>query len=405
MATIPPAADAGWKGYSLAERDRRWNAVRARAAEAGFDCIIVPKGNRIDARYLTQILQAGFVLPTDGRPPIVLTDAGAGNAWIPEVRRLRESDRPVWGPGLAQALLDLGMERARIGVVGLSVGTVTHARAADGVVNYGAYAEVLRRLPNATFEDATDVVGFVRYVKSDEELAALKRATAISEAGIDEMVEVARPGVDEAVLYGRVTGRLMELGSEHYGNARSDWTAHGFALKTGALEGHNPRFTDPPVGRRLQHDTFITNEVSAIWGGMVSQEVQPILLGPIPEQWKAMVELQREVFEAGLAYMKPGLTYREFIDFVVGFSKRDDLKTALTLHGRGMGDDGPLITSRSSNERLRNLTMQAGNAWVWKPVARTADGKAEFQWGGTVALTERGVERYFERKHELVSIV
>ena len=36
------AADSSWKGYSLAERDRRWNAVRQRAADAGFDCIFIP---------------------------------------------------------------------------------------------------------------------------------------------------------------------------------------------------------------------------------------------------------------------------------------------------------------------------------------------------------------------------
>ena len=46
-------ADSTWRGYSLAERDRRWGAVRANAAREGFDCVFVPLGNGIDARYLT----------------------------------------------------------------------------------------------------------------------------------------------------------------------------------------------------------------------------------------------------------------------------------------------------------------------------------------------------------------
>ena len=36
----PPGAGATvfiWSGYSLAERDRRWKAVRENAAKAGFD--------------------------------------------------------------------------------------------------------------------------------------------------------------------------------------------------------------------------------------------------------------------------------------------------------------------------------------------------------------------------------
>ena len=54
--TTPPASGATvhiWNGYSLAERDRRWKAVRESAAKAGLDCIFVPLGNGVDGRYLT----------------------------------------------------------------------------------------------------------------------------------------------------------------------------------------------------------------------------------------------------------------------------------------------------------------------------------------------------------------
>src|SRR5207302_6098895 len=102
---------------------------------------------------------------------------------------------------MAQALLGVGMGRAWIGVVGLGRGKVTHGRAQQGVVNHSSYVAVQRRLPNATFEDATDVVGFARYVKSEEEIEALRRGAEIAAAGIDEMIRVARPGVAEAVLY------------------------------------------------------------------------------------------------------------------------------------------------------------------------------------------------------------
>src|ERR1051325_6400925 len=83
--TTPPGAGATvhiWNGYSLAERDRRWNAVRANAAAAGLDCVWVPlcldphnfslspeqpRGARSDARSLTLMENASIVLPTDGR--------------------------------------------------------------------------------------------------------------------------------------------------------------------------------------------------------------------------------------------------------------------------------------------------------------------------------------------------
>ena len=82
------AADITWGGYSLAERDWRWQRVRDNAAKGGFDCIFVPlcvdgrnlhlsleqsRGTRSDCRFLTQLENAAVILPTDGRKPIVIS--------------------------------------------------------------------------------------------------------------------------------------------------------------------------------------------------------------------------------------------------------------------------------------------------------------------------------------------
>src|SRR3954452_19233730 len=117
-------ADIKWTRYSLAERDRRWQRVREGAAQAGFDCILVPpcvdgrnlhlsleqaRGTRSDCRFLTQLENASVILPTDGRKPIVVTDQDSGNNWFEELRPAGKS----WGTVVAEALVDAGMERAR----------------------------------------------------------------------------------------------------------------------------------------------------------------------------------------------------------------------------------------------------------------------------------------------------
>lgn len=379
-----------WMGYSVAERDRRWNAVRANAAKEGLDCVWVPLGNGTDGRYLTQFRAASIVLPTDGRPPIVVTDRGARNEWIPEPRLTGRE----WIQPMTQALLDLGMERARVGVVGLKGGNLGHVRAPDGVVNHSAFVEVTGQLPEATFVDATDVVGRVRFVKSDEEIANLRKAAEIAEAGVDELIEVARPGVDAAVLWARVMARMLEMGTEYY----------TLAIYTDPLGAPHRRRTEPPIGERLQPNAYITDEVSAVWGAQVSQEDQPVLLGPIPDEWKPVIELQREVFYAGLEAMKPGTTFGEFIDFINGFGEKRGMKTLTLMHGRGYGDDGPLITPRARGENVRDLPFQKGNAFVWKPYGMSADERVEFVWGGDVVVTDRGGEVLFKRPHGLISI-
>ena len=74
----------------------------------------------------------------------------------------------------------------------------------------------MRKVPNASFEDATDVVGAVRYVKSDEEIAFVRRSAAVAAAGLDEFIELgAARSRCRGSLRRRVTARLLELRSEY----------------------------------------------------------------------------------------------------------------------------------------------------------------------------------------------
>ena len=385
---MPPTE--AWNGYSPAERDRRWDAVRNNAQASGLDCVFVPIGNAADARYLTEFRVASIVLPSDGRPPIVVTDRGAGNHWLSETRQANRQ----WAEPMAQALLDAGMERARIGVAGLQAGAVTHVRAPHGVVNHSAYAHVMRRLPNATFTDATDVVGMARYVKSAEEVGCLRKATAIAEEGVAAMVESARPGEDAAAMYASVMDRMLRLGSEYY----------PLALYVDPIDQPpTERYTNPPLDRPLRANDLITNEVSAVWGGLVAQEDQPIVLGPVPDKWRPVIELQREVFQAGLERMRPGTPFGELIDFTNDYGDARGMKTSILMHGRGLGDDGPLLTPRTSGGEVRDLAIQDGNVWVWKPTAHSTDGRLSFTWGGDVVVGEQGGVPLFQRPHGMVS--
>jgi len=42
------------------------------------------------------------------------------------------------------------------------------------------------------------------------------QSTEVATAGIDELIKLARPGVDAGVLYADVLGRLIELRSEYF---------------------------------------------------------------------------------------------------------------------------------------------------------------------------------------------
>ena len=389
MAYKPPSRAGAtvyvWADYSIAERDRRWKAVQEAGKEAGFDCIFVPLGDGVDARYLTQLRCSSVIMPTDGRAPIIIADRSSKNTWTPEPWQTSRE----WSEPMAEALLECGMERARIGVAGLKGGKVSHIASIDGVVNHGAFSAVLERLPDAKFEDATDVVGFVRYIKSDEEIAAMRKATAIAESGIDELKKIARPGVDAARVYADVMARMMEQGNEYY----------PFAL---TIEGR--RYADPPIGVRLAKNSFIRGEIISVWGTQIAEEDQGFLLGPIPESWRPVAERQKEVYEAGLKLLKPGTPCAEMLAFGKSVEKKDGLTTNIFLAGCGAGDDGPVIDASTSAEKLKGLTIEKNTLWLWRPAVKSVDEKVQLGWGGTVLVTDRGAERLSKRDHELITV-
>jgi len=392
--TTPPGSGATvyiWNGYSLAERDRRWSAVRANAAQAGFDCILVPLGDGIDARYMTQLRCSAMVLPTDGRAPIVVADRRSHNEWVPDPWQTGRE----WAEPMGEALRDLGFERARIGVAGLKSGRVTHCGSIDGVVNHTALETAMSKVPNARFEDATDVMGLVRYVKSAEEIQYIRRSAEVAAAGLDELIKLARLGADAGIFYSDVLAKILSLHSEYFPMTLT-FDAIGIAKPK--------RYTNPPIGRRLEAGALITSEINAIMGAQLTQVCQPVLLGKIPEPWKPVIELQREVYEAGLQMIKPGVTFGALEDFVNGFGAKRGVQTILQMHGCGYGDDGPLFTHRVKSDGARDLAIDKNNAFVWKPMARSADGRIQFTFGGPVIVTDRGCESLFKREHGLVML-
>jgi Xaa-Pro aminopeptidase len=392
--TTPPGAGATvfvWSGYSLAERDRRWRAARENGARAGFDCILVPLGNGADGRYMTQLRCSAMALPTDGRMPIVVADRRSSNEWVPEPWQTGRE----WAEPMGEALLDLGMHRARIGVAGLKGGSVTHCNSIDGVANHTALAHVMSKLPGATFEDATDVIGFIRYIKSEEEIAFVRRSADVATATLDELIKLARPGIDAGALYADIMARLLELRSEYY----------PLAITLDPIGTLNPkRYVNPPLGKRLEKHALITNDVNAVAGAQLTQVCQPVLLGTIPAEWKPVIEVQREIYQAGLELMKPGMTFGALSEFVRVLGARRKMKTASQMHGCGYGDDGPLFTAQRAGDRLRDLRIEKGNALVWKPVAMTADERIQFAWGGPVVVSDSGAEPLFKRPHGIVAI-
>jgi Xaa-Pro aminopeptidase len=71
------------------------------------------------------------------------------------------------------------------------------------------------------------------------------------------------------------------------------------------------------------------------------------------------------------------------------------------MHGRGQGDDGPIITPHARSPRQLAVEMQENMVFICKPAAISADGEHICQWGDTVVVTKSGGRRLGKRPHDL----
>jgi len=111
------------------------------------------------------------------------------------------------------------------------------------------------------------------------------------------------------------------------------------------------------------------------------------------------------MFYTGLEMMKPGTLFADLIDYINGMGPARGMSSIILMHGRGYGDDAPLLTPQDRRaEHFRDVVIQKGNVWVWKPIALNADESLRFSWGGCVAVGEHGGEQLVKREQALISI-
>jgi Xaa-Pro aminopeptidase len=110
-----------------------------------------------------------------------------------------------------------------------------------------------------------------------------------------------------------------------------------------------------------------------------------------------------------LENLKPGVTVGELAQLSRETAESAAPKTGLlagargdlTMHGRGAGDDGPIITPHARNPKQLGVAMRENMVFICKPSAISADGEYTCQWGDTVVVTKNGGRRLGKRPHEL----
>jgi Xaa-Pro aminopeptidase len=310
--------------FSDAERDRRWDRLRKRMLMAGLDALVF-LGNDIywgmgmaNIRYVFQIdsqigADAAFFL--EGKPVV----------WhgVPHQNRPTSMylSLPTWagdirGRGgmaaIADELVARGFSKSRVGLVGFSstiqtTPTLLH----QDVIN------LEKLLPGVTFVQASWLLEEMRVVKSEEEIALLRKAGKIARKVVDAMVESARPGVPDALVYAEMIKTQIANGGDPniFNLFAAGPLEHARTELWHLLHGCEQPLT--PSMRPLKPGDIIVSEWHTKYGGYRCHTEYTVYLGKkAPPELLRIWDVSVECLEASQQALVPGRTIREAVELI-----------------------------------------------------------------------------------------
>src|SRR5262245_45029908 len=372
--------------FSDAEYRRRYAAARAEMAKRGLDAVVAAGDSSFRGSNLANVLwltnwqdpyAAYAVLPLKGEPFLVISNelyihTAMRAAVIPDVFGTFTPGRAI-----GERLTDLGLARGRIGLAGVrNVGRASMASEHQ--------RDLVATMPDATFEDALDVMQAARLIKSAEELTWFEKGAEFTDRTIAAIERNLKPGIPEYQLSAHMQA--------------------SFLMEGGALMFHflgctpmdDPEFIFPwqyPSARIVQRGDILMSEISAGYWGYCGQIQRPfaVAAAPTPE-YQRLYDLAEECYTRVFAATKVGATDADIRNGASFIEKTGCRTRDVLIHGWGITIEPPRadLAVATIKRELLPFTVQPGMIFVIQPHIVSEDGKRGVQVGNLVACEASG---------------
>lgn len=380
------------KALPIAERDRRWSAIRTVMAERRLDALIIRgisskwDGGTANIRYVSQIggngEEAMAVFPASGDPTIFIWASSQldwwpiAQDWVKDVRL----GSPSWAETCVARLRDLGLARGRIGVVGIG------GRSEAGrCLSHDIYSGIRAGLPDAQFEPASDIFERLRLCKSPDEVACIAKATELCDLAVAAMLEAAaRPGAKAYEVYAEILHAAFRAGGK---------SPMFLMYEADPAPRHALRF---PSDRPLRPGYMILQEIMPKYAGYFSQVMVPVCVGEPDPVYRRLERAAVAAYDEALKAIRPGILTKEVADRL----NRPIVEAGLTWtrpqwQGIGLENVEQPMDSHFPGRigAADDYVLEEGMILGLQPMAALPDHSKGLQVGDTVVVTKDGVRR------------
>ncbi|RKX32236.1 MAG: hypothetical protein DRP71_12320 [Verrucomicrobia bacterium] len=379
-----------------AEYGKRVAKFQAKMKAAGLDACLVhgSEAECASVRYLSDYwptFEAGAVfVPAEGKPILLIgpesENYAKARSVIPDIMKMieyRESAEPQY-PGIPVAhypdVVKASMRDKplkKLGIVGHSITPLP------------VYLALQAELPGVELIRADDVFLPLRFIKSDSELACMRRAFAISEIAVRAIVDEIKPGMTELQVIGIAQREIYKHGAEYEGHALYCFCG--------------PRTNNAicrPTGNQIIEHEIIQLNIGARVGGYASSVGLPMSIGKLPERKQRLVEFGLEAHFKTMELMKAGRPAAAVVDEYEKWVKSRGFSEYLLYgpcHSIGMMEvEQPWMESVSTYDLQKNMTFQVDTFF--------AGDDFGLRWENGIVVTETGVEQLSSEFMKLVEV-
>ena len=261
-----------------------------------------------------------------------------------------------------------------MGVRGGKLGLETDVMSAD------LFLRVQRLLPEFVPVSVTREILTQRMIKDQEELGLIRKACAIMQIGHDRVFEVLRPGMTELELAAEIEYAHRRAGHEGAICIRiSDYLMVNGPLASGENlyrttgwantitgVGLSPAITAGPSLRPIQPGDIVMADIPVFHHGYHCDESRTYVLGEPKPGVRALHDSLREIVDAVLHNMKPGVRCKDLFHTAHDYAQRlgaddyfltlSDRKSPLIGHGVGLEvNELPVLEAGSDLEMQANM--------------------------------------------------
>lgn len=209
------------------------------------------------------------------------------------------------------------------------------------IVTYSFYAALAKRVGKDKIVPTGNLVESLREIKDAGEIDLIRRSANIAVKGFHYVRHIARPGMKERDLQGRLEHYTKSLGSEK--------PSFDIIIAAGARASMPHCQTNET---RLKNNDMVLVDMGVVYEGYASDLTRPIFLGKMSPLHKKIFDIVWEAQRAGIRKAGPGVTCSE-VDKACrdhiekrGYGKQFGHSTG---HGVGLEvHESPGVSSRSA---------------------------------------------------------